>query len=61
MQSDPCASTTRARHAVTEAITSLILQHKDIMTRKENNLANSTFYKLQHLKAIIQLYLLVID
>lgn len=31
------------------------------MSRKENNLANGTFYKLQHLKAIIQLSLLVID
>lgn len=41
-QSDPCALTTRARHAVTEAITSLTLQHKDIMTRKEKRLANST-------------------
>lgn len=55
VQSDPCALTIRARHAVTEAITSLTLQHKDIMTRKENNLAH--FYKLQRLKAIIQLYL----
>lgn len=31
------------------------------MTRKENNLAKTGFYKLQHLKPIIQLYFLVID
>lgn len=34
---------------------------KDIMTRKENHLAKTGFYKLQHLKPIIQLYVLVID
>lgn len=34
---------------------------KDIMTRKENHLAKTGFYKLQHLKPIIQLYFLVID
>ncbi len=31
------------------------------MTRKENNLAKTCFYKLQHLKPIIELYFLVID
>lgn len=30
------------------------------MTRKENNLAKTGFCKLQHLKPIIQLYILVI-
>lgn len=31
------------------------------MTRKENNLAKTGFHKLQHLKPIIQLHLLVIE
>lgn len=46
MQLSPCLD----YHAVTEAITSLALQHKDIMTRKENNLANSTFLQIATLK-----------
>lgn len=34
---------------------------KDIMTRKENKLAKTGFYKLLHLKPIIQFHFLVID